>query len=95
MGMSRRAYARHRDMAENAVRKAILTGRIRLEPDGTIDAVKADRDWATRTDPSQQRAQNASAAERSSREAAMRQNLHSFRPQRVHNYLTTDSQPAA
>ena len=37
MGLSRRAYARHRGVAENAVRKAIASGRIELEPDGTID----------------------------------------------------------
>jgi len=42
MGLSRRAYARHRGVAENAVRKAIASGRITLEPDGTIDPVKAD-----------------------------------------------------
>src|SRR5919108_216758 len=55
MGVSRRAYARHRGVAENAVRKAIAAGRIELEPDGTIDPEKADQAWARRTDPSQQR----------------------------------------
>jgi hypothetical protein len=55
MGVSRRAYARHRGVAENAVRKAIASGRIELEPDGTIDPGKADRAWTRRTDPSQQR----------------------------------------
>jgi len=51
MGLSRRAYARHRGVAESAVRKAIATGRITLEPDGTIDPAKADRQWKAQTDP--------------------------------------------
>jgi hypothetical protein len=55
MGLSRRAYARHRGVTENAVRKAIASGRIELEPDGTIDPAKADQGWAHRTDPAQQR----------------------------------------
>jgi hypothetical protein len=55
MGLSRRAYARHRGVAENAVRKAIVSGRIELEPDGTIDPAKADLAWGRRTDPAQQR----------------------------------------
>lgn len=42
MGLSRRAYARHRGCAESAVRKALASGRIGLEPDGTIDPVKVD-----------------------------------------------------
>jgi len=68
MGLSRRAYARHRGVAENAVRKAIAAGRITLEPDGTIDPAKADRDWATRTDPSQQRGAHAPSATKPLRE---------------------------
>jgi hypothetical protein len=59
MGLSRRAYARHRGVAENAVRVAIASGRITLEPDGTIDPAKADAEWAARTDPSQQRGRRA------------------------------------
>jgi len=55
MGLSRRAYAKHRGVTENAVRKAIASGRIELEPDGTIDPVKADLAWAKQTDPAQQR----------------------------------------
>lgn len=55
MGLSRRAYARHRSVAESAVRKAIATGRITLEPDGTIDPDKADRQWEAQTDPSRRR----------------------------------------
>lgn len=65
MGISRRAYARHRGVAENAVRKAIASGRIELEPDGTIDPEKADRAWARRTDPAQQRAPNKPKASNS------------------------------
>lgn len=55
MGLSRRAYAAHRGAlgltgsTDAAVRKAIQTGRITLEPDGTIDPVKADRQWSERT----------------------------------------------
>ena len=55
MGLSRRAYARHRGVTENAVRAAIAAGRIALEPDGTIDPAKADKDWAAKTDPAKQR----------------------------------------
>lgn len=55
MGLSRRAYARHRGVTENAVRAAIAAGRIAVEPDGTIDPVKADKDWTAKTDPAKQR----------------------------------------
>jgi hypothetical protein len=55
MGLSRRAYAKHRGVTETAVRKAIAAGRITLEPDGTIDPRKADHYWGDRTDPAQQR----------------------------------------
>ena len=55
MGVSRRGYARHRGCAESAVRKALATGRITLEPDGTIDPKRADARWAATTDPAQQR----------------------------------------
>lgn len=52
MGVSRRAYAKHRGVAENAVRKALASGRIKLEPDGTIDIAKADAAWTRNTTPS-------------------------------------------
>lgn len=61
MGLSRRAYAAHRKAkglpgsVESAVRKAIATGRIGVEPDGTIDPVKADRQWELATNSSYQR----------------------------------------
>lgn len=55
MGLSRRAYARHRGVSEMAVRKALASGRIALEPDGTIDPAKADAAWSGATDPAQTR----------------------------------------
>lgn len=63
MGLSRRAYAARRGCSESAVRKAIVTGRIAVEPDGTIDPVKADAAWDARTDPSQQRGAHSRPAE--------------------------------
>ena len=50
MGLSIRAYARHRGIADNAVRKAIKTGRIIPESDGSIDVSKADSAWEANTD---------------------------------------------
>ena len=50
MGISIRAYARHRGVTDTAVRKAIQTGRITPEADGTIDPNRADRDWARNTE---------------------------------------------
>jgi len=67
MGLSRRAYARHRGCAESAVRKAIATGRITPEPDGTIDPAKADAQWAAQTDPSQQRKRAPASGEKAAR----------------------------
>lgn len=61
MGLSRRAYAAHRGCSESAVRKAIATGRIVTEADGTIDAARADAMWDARTDPAQQRGAHARA----------------------------------
>jgi hypothetical protein len=55
MSLSRRGYARHRGVSETAVRKAIASGRIVPEADGSIDPAKADAAWAGTTDPSQQR----------------------------------------
>jgi hypothetical protein len=45
MGISIRAYARHRGVTDTAVHKAIRAGRITPEQDGTIDPDKADREW--------------------------------------------------
>ena len=55
MGVSRRAYAALRGVSEAAVRKALATGRITAEPDGTIDPVRADLMWDAATDPAKQR----------------------------------------
>ena len=49
MSMSLRAYARHRGVALSAVQKAIATGRIHPEPDGSIDPIKADAQWDRHT----------------------------------------------
>lgn len=60
MGISVRAYARERGVSDAAVRKAIKTGRITPEADGTIDSVRADREWTRNTDAAQQRGQSRS-----------------------------------
>ena len=49
MGLSIRAYARHRGVSHVAVKKAIDTGRITAQPDGTIDPEAADAQWAQNT----------------------------------------------
>lgn len=50
MGLSIRAYARHRGVSDTAVHKAIRAGRITPEPDGTLDPEKADAEWARNTE---------------------------------------------
>ncbi|QOK95185.1 elements of external origin [Ralstonia pseudosolanacearum] len=50
MGISIRAYARHRGVSDAAVRKAIAAGRITPEADGTVDADRADAEWARNTE---------------------------------------------
>ena len=63
MGISIRAYARHREArglpgaSDTAVRKAISSGRISKEADGSIDPARADAQWAGQTDPAKQRGQ--------------------------------------
>ena len=52
MGLSIRAYARHRGVSHVAVKKAIDTGRITPESDGTIEPNRADLEWAQNTLPS-------------------------------------------
>ncbi|MFN5828173.1 MAG: elements of external origin [Rhodobacterales bacterium] len=59
MGLSRRAYAAHRGVSHTAVAKALATGRITAEADGTIDPAKADRQWDAATDPAKQRGVHA------------------------------------
>lgn len=49
MGLSIRAYARHRGVSHVAVKKAIDTGRITPEDDGTIEPNRADLEWAQNT----------------------------------------------
>ena len=51
MGMSIRAYAQHRGVSHEAVRKAIAAGRIHKEADGSIDPAKADAQWLQHTRP--------------------------------------------
>ncbi|MDO8608890.1 MAG: elements of external origin [Phaeospirillum sp.] len=51
MGLSIRAYARHRGVSHVSVLRAAKAGRISQEPDGTIDPVKADAAWDAQTDP--------------------------------------------
>jgi hypothetical protein len=49
MGLSIRAYARHRGVTDTAVHKAIRSGRINALADGTIDADQADAQWERNT----------------------------------------------
>ena len=55
MGLSIRAYARHRGVSHVAVLRAAKAGRVSLEPDGTIDPVKADISWERSTEPGRSR----------------------------------------
>ena len=61
MGVSRRRYASMRGVSDMAVRKAIASGRISVEADGTIDPAKADAEWERQTDPAKQRGVHAQA----------------------------------
>jgi len=49
MGVSLRAYARHRGCSLAAVQRAIRDGRITPEAEGTIDPAKADAQWSANT----------------------------------------------
>ena len=49
MGLSIRAYARHRGVSHVAVMKAIDAGRITQEHDGTVNPEQADREWEQNT----------------------------------------------
>jgi hypothetical protein len=62
MGLSIRAYARHRGVSHVAVKKAIDTGRITPLPDGTIDPVAADAQWAANTTPTRRSPSGAAKA---------------------------------
>lgn len=48
--MNATEYAKHRGVSQVAVLKAIKTGRITKQPDGSIDPEKADEEWARNTD---------------------------------------------
>src|SRR4029453_12429096 len=50
MGLSLRAYARHRGVSHRAVKKALRAGRIAALPDGTIDPAVADAAWNAAAD---------------------------------------------
>jgi hypothetical protein len=56
MGLSIRAYARQRGVSHVAVLKAVKRGRVTLEPDGTVDAAKADASWERSSDPARRKA---------------------------------------
>ncbi len=56
--MSMRAYARYRGISDGAVRKAIQTGRITANADGSIDVDRANEQWRLNTDASQQRGEH-------------------------------------
>src|SRR5437879_713481 len=64
MRLSIRAYARARGVSHVAVLKAAKTGRIQLEPDGTIDPAKADAAWQRSTDPSRAKAKQKPSSEK-------------------------------
>jgi hypothetical protein len=64
MGLSIRAYARHRGVSHVAVLRAAKAGRIPLEPDGTIDPVKADAAWQRSTDPAKAKGTSKKASEK-------------------------------
>ncbi len=51
MGLSIRAYARHRGVTDTAVHKAIRAGRITPEADGSIDVASADAQWTRNSSP--------------------------------------------
>jgi hypothetical protein len=55
MGVSQREFAALWGKSRGAVQKAIATGRIRTEADGTIDADRALAALGTNTDPAQAR----------------------------------------
>lgn len=55
MGLSIRAYAKHRGLSHTSVRKALDSGRIQVETDGSIDPKKADAAWTANTTPAHKR----------------------------------------
>jgi hypothetical protein len=79
MGLSIRAYARHRGVSHVAVLRAVKQGRVVLEPDGTVDAAKADESWqrypARRKPPAEKLRPVADVAVGSVRETLKEQGL--------------------
>ena len=69
MGLSIRAYARHRGVSHVAVKKAIDTGRITPLSDGTIDPDTADAQWTQNTLQPRKAAQAAVASSTKARTA--------------------------
>lgn len=55
MGLSIRAYARHRGVSHVAVLRAVKQGRVPLEADGTVDPAKADSSWERSSDPARRK----------------------------------------
>lgn len=80
MGLSRRKYAEYRGVSESAVRKAIASGRITPEEDGTIDPLKADAEWDSSTDPAKQRGKHATSAGVKSAAATARAKAGELKP---------------
>ena len=64
-GLSIRGYARHRGVSHTAVQKAIQSGRISVEPDGTLDPAKADAEWEKNTRSSKGSVASAAIAQAS------------------------------
>jgi hypothetical protein len=67
MGLSIRGYARHRGVSHTAVQKAIASGRITPEPDGTIEPARADAEWSANTNATQGQRKRASGGSRKGR----------------------------
>lgn len=57
--LSQRAYARHRGVSHEAVRKAVNAGRIPMH-EGRIDPAEADAAWERNSDPAKRRATSES-----------------------------------
>lgn len=72
MGLSIRAYARHRGVSHVAVMKAIEAGRVTPEADGSINPERADREWNQNTVSPRKRpaADNQAAPPHAAREQA-------------------------
>jgi hypothetical protein len=63
MELSIRGYARHRGVAESAVRKAIAQGRITKGKNGKINPKVADKEWGQNSDPAQVKTTNTFEAQ--------------------------------